>query len=127
MKSIPNHYVPKIEQALMFLCLNGDENYKEIAPQLIDEHFADDTALKAFKVINAIMKDGKQPTFVTFGKYALSEKTLTANEIASVTQWGNELSYSEPINEYISILKDEHIKRNINHILTEEALGLGKL
>ena len=118
--------IPKIEQALMFLCLNGDDNYREIAPQLIEDYFADDTALKTFKLINAIMKDGKQPTFVTFGQYATKDKALTPQQIASVTQWGNELSYSEPINQYIAILKDEHIKRNINTILTEQALGLGK-
>lgn len=110
----------------MFLCLNSDDNYKEIVPQLTEEHFNDELALKAFRIINAIMKDGKQPTFVTFGKYAISDKSLTPQQIASVTEWGNELSYSEPINEYIAILKDEHIKRNISLIMTEEALGLGK-
>ena len=83
--------IPKIEQALMFLCLNGDDNYREIAPQLIEDYFADDTALKTFKLINAIMKDGKQPTFVTFGQYATKDKALTPQQIASVTQWGNDL------------------------------------
>ena len=90
----------------MFFCLNSDDNYKEIAPQLTEEHFNDELALKAFRIVNAIMKDGKQPTFVTFGRYAINDKSLTPQQIASVTEWGNELSYSEPINEYIAILKE---------------------
>ena len=119
--------LPKIEQALIFLCLNADENYKEIMPQLGEHLFQDATALSCFKLIKAIIKDEKQPTLLTIAQYNKTEKSLTPQNISELASWGNELSYNEPVNDYIAILKDEHIKRSVSSILTEQALGIGTM
>jgi replicative DNA helicase len=116
--------LPKIEQALIFIMLHEPDAAREIVPQLSEYHFNDELALKCFKIIKSIQSDNKQPTLVTLGSYALSTKAIEPRDLANVSGWGNDLSYTEPVNQYIAILKDEHIKRSITTILTEETLGI---
>jgi replicative DNA helicase len=119
--------LPKIEQALIFIMLHEADAAREIVPQLSENHFTDELSLKCFKIIKSIQADNKQPTLVTLGSYALSTKAIEPRDLANVSGWGNDLSYTEPVNDYIAILKDEHIKRSVSSILTEQALGIGTM
>ena len=118
--------LPKVEQALINLCLSPDEHYKEIIPQLTEVLFTDDLALRAYKLIKAIMTDNIKPNLVTLNQYGRADKTITAAEVAKISAWGSDLWYNEPINDYIALLKDEHIKRSITSIMAQNALGLSE-
>ena len=101
--------LPKIEQALIFIMLHEPDAAREIVPQISEHHFTDELALKCFKTIKSIQADNKQPTLVTLGKYAIESKAIDPRDLANVSGWGNDLSFNEPVSQYIAILKDEHM------------------
>jgi replicative DNA helicase len=119
--------LPKIEQALIYISLLNDDTWREIIPQLSEHHFKDELALKCFKTIKNIIADNKQPTLITLARYGRVEKTFTGSDLSAITSWGDEFYFNQPVNDYIAILKDEHIKRQINSVMVEASLEFSGL
>ena len=117
--------LPKIEQALIWFCLQ-DDHYKDIIPQLNEELLNDELSRKAFKVIRDIVADGKTPNLLTFAQQARVTNTILGHELALISSWGNETPYTLPLNEYLSILHDNHVKQAITSILSEELHGVNR-
>ncbi len=119
--------LPKIEQALIYISLLNDDTWREIIPQLSEHHFKDELALKCFKTIKNIIADNKQPTLITLAQFGRVEKTFTGADLSTITSWGDEFYFNQPVNDYIAILKDEHIKRQINSVMVEASLEFSGL
>jgi replicative DNA helicase len=119
--------LPKIEQALIYISLLNDDTWREIIPQLSEHHFKDELALKCFKTIKNIIADNKQPTLITLAQFGRVEKTFTGADLSAITSWGDEFYFNQPVNDYIAILKDEHIKRQINSVMVEASLEFSGL
>jgi replicative DNA helicase len=119
--------LPKIEQALIYISLLNDDTWREIIPQLSEHHFKDELALKCFKTIKNIIADNKQPTLITLAQFGRVEKTFTGSDLSSIASWGDEFYFNQPVNDYIAILKDEHIKRQISSVMVEASLEFSGL
>ena len=112
----------KVEEAIIAILMAND-THKELMPMLNVDLFQSEITIAAFKTIESITNQGRTPNAINFFQSA-KQFNLQPTDIAKIITWGNNLTYNEPINEYISVLKDFNIKKSINRILNEEILGI---
>jgi replicative DNA helicase len=114
----------KVEEAIIAILMSKD-THKELFPMLNIELFNSEITIAAFKTIKIIIDQGRTPNAINFFQSAKANN-LSAQDIAKIISWTNSLTYNEPINEYIAILKDFNIKKSINGILNEEIIGFNE-
>jgi replicative DNA helicase len=111
------------QQALIGILMTG-ETHQELMPQLGEHLFNEVLTSRCYQVIKKVIDKGLTPNLVNFFMTANEVDKFTPKETSEIVMWSNNLTYNEPVNEYIAILKDEHIKRSIASIVTEQSLGL---
>jgi len=111
------------QQALIGILMTG-ETHQDLMPQLNEHLFNEMLTSRCYAVIKKTIDKGLTPNMVNFFMTAKDIDKFTSKEIAEIVTWTNNLTYNEPVNEYIAIVKDEHIKRSISNIITEQSLGL---
>ena len=111
------------QQALIGILMTG-ETHQDLMPQLSEHLFNEVLTSRCYQVIKKAIEKGLTPNLVNFFMTANELGKFTPKETSEIVTWSNNLTYNEPVNEYIAILKDEHIKRSISLIVTEQSLGL---
>ena len=111
------------QQAIIGILMTG-ETHQDLMPQLEEHLFNEALTSRCYKIIKKTIEKGLTPNLVNFFNVANGIDKFTSNETASIVGWSNNLTYNEPVNEYIAILKDQHIKRSISLIVTEQSIGL---
>lgn len=111
------------QQAIIGILMTG-ETHQDLMPQLNEHLFSEMLTSRSYQVIKKIIEKGLTPNIVNFFNIAKDIDKFIPKEIAEIITWSNNLTYNEPVNEYIAILKDDHIKRSISNIITEHSMGL---
>ena len=111
------------QQAIIGILMTGDI-HQELIPQLNEHLFNEVLTSRCYSVIKKTIDKGLTPNIVNFFSTANEIDKFTPKETSEIVTWSNNLTYNEPVNEYIAILKDNHIKRSIASIVTEQSLGL---
>jgi replicative DNA helicase len=111
------------QQAIIAILMTG-ENHQDLMPQLEEHLFNEVLTSRCYKVIKRTIEKGQTPNMVNFFSTANELDKFTPKETSAIVGWSNSLTYNEPVNEYIAILKDNHIKRSIGNIITEQSFGL---
>jgi replicative DNA helicase len=111
------------QQALIGILMTG-ETHQELIPQLGEHLFNEVLTSRCYAVIKKAIDKGLTPNLVNFFMTAKNMDKFTPKETSEIVTWSNNLTYNEPVNEYISILKDDHIKRSIANLITEHSMGL---
>jgi replicative DNA helicase len=111
------------QQALIGILMTG-ETHQELIPQLGEHLFNEVLTSRCYAVIKKAIDKGLTPNLVNFFMTANEIGKFTPKETSEIVTWSNNLTYNEPVNEYIAILKDNHIKRSVANIITEHSMGL---
>lgn len=107
------------QQAIIAILYSPDGAFKDLYPQLSQDMFTDESCIHAFEYTKQIIDQGLTPT--TINLFSFSKKKEL---VAAVTSWSQNLTYNEPVNEYVAELKDDLITRKVSQVLTEEGMVL---
>lgn len=107
------------QQTIIAILYSPDGAFKDLYPQLKEDMFTEEQTKEAFSFTKQIVDQGLTPT--TTNLFSFSKKKEL---VAAVLQWSAQLTYNEPVKEYVAELNDDLTTRNVAKVLTEEAMVL---
>ena len=115
----------EIEVAVISVLINYPESTSHIISSLTPNHFSSEYNRAIFSTIEIMVKEGRQINGLTISQRIRAEQTqdIKSNSVKILAEAMAALRFNEPIEEYISILKDAYISRTLPNLITEELMN----
>jgi len=107
------------QQAIIAILYSPSGEYKDLMPRLTVEMFTDEQCIQAFNQTQKVIESGLTPNSINLFKVSKDKGILEA-----VLFWQQQLTYNEPVNEYLAMLTEDMITRKVARVLTEEGMIL---
>jgi replicative DNA helicase len=120
-----NQEANQIEVGVISSLLNRPEITSNVLSNLDAHHFHNEANKAIFKTIQAMTKDGKQINGLTISQRIRSDynEELKRSCTRVIAEAMGALRFNDPVDEYISILKDAYIKRTLPNIVADELMN----
>ncbi len=114
----------QIEVALISVLVNHPDSTSHIISSLTANHFSSDYNRAIYATIDTMVKEAKQVNGLTISQRIRADysKEINSKCVGILAEAMGAMRFSEPIDEYIAILKDSYISRTLPSLITDELL-----
>jgi replicative DNA helicase len=117
-----------IEVALIGTLVNHNQHTSQILGAIIPENFKNDLHQVIFKTITKMYEQGKQINGLTVSRQIAVDYDTPTKSACSIilAEAMGALRFNEPVEEYITIIKEAFISRELPAIISEELMNSDK-
>ena len=113
------------EQAIIAVMISRTGAAADIFPRLKPEYFQNESAKRAYAVLEILNKKSLPVDIVLFAKEGIATALISNLDVSSVMGWVSSLSNHTPTEHYLAAVIDDYVQRQIPDILSAEAFVSG--
>ncbi|MFN7913324.1 MAG: replicative DNA helicase, partial [Bacteroidota bacterium] len=114
-----------IEVAIISVLVNHPDSTSHIISSLTANHFDSEYNRAIFNTIDTMVKEGRQVNGLTISQRIRADYSIDIKSkcVVILAEAMGAMRFSDPVEEYIAILKDAYISRTLPNLITEELMN----